>query len=79
MKKSELREEKHKKSVEIVRLRKEVDRLNELVKSHSTKITKLVRENSNIKQKFLDVKDFLIAEINNINTGEMKKWLAMNF
>ncbi len=73
MKKSELREEKHKKSVEIVRLRKEVDRLNELVKSHSTKITKLVRENSNIKQKFLDVKDFLIAEINNINTGEMKK------
>ena len=73
MKKSELREEKHKKSVEIVRLRKEVDRLNDLVKSHSTKITKLVRENSNLKQKFLDVKDFLMAEINNINAGEARK------
>ena len=73
MKKSELREEKHKKSVEIVRLRNEVDRLNELVKSHSTKITKLVRENSNLKSKFLDVKDFLMAEINNINAGDARK------
>jgi len=44
-----------------------------LIKSHSTKITKLVRENSNLKQKFLDVKDFLMAEINNINAGEMRK------